>query len=221
MPIDAPGVPPAATACLSEDFRNGGTLIAQTTVDATGLADVCEGLAIDASNVYFSDTTGLYKVAKSGGAVTTLATLPSQTTSFVLAGASIYLGTWGLGQVWKIPSSGGTVDTIANGQFEILGLAADPSYVYWSGGGFLERFPISGGTLTPIATSRGRGVAVDSGGVYFCDAQQLKRLDKSDGHFDIVTSDPCGDAIALDDTFVYFRSCPNGNCGTLRKVVKP
>jgi hypothetical protein len=221
VPIDASGVPSTQPVCQADNLRNAGTLIAQTTLDAAGQGDACGGLSIDASNVYFSDSYGLYKVPKTGGAVTTLTTLPSPTTAFLNVGTSLYVGSWDFGQVWKISSSGGTLDPIATGQLGLFAFAADPSYLYWSAAGVLTRYPLSGGTPTPIATSSGRGVAVDSGGVYFCDAQQLKRFDKSDGHLDVVTSDPCGNTIALDDAFVYFRYCPNGNCGSLRKVVKP
>jgi hypothetical protein len=206
--------------CSTEGIFDPGIELARTT-NAVDSYDPCIALTIDDSNVYFSDSLGVYKVSKSGGPTTTVVTMGSvYAASLATAGADLYVGMWDRGSIWKLPKAGGTPETVATAQYGLRSLAVDSLHLYWAGGGLLSRLLLSGGATSPVAKSDESSVALDEDSAYFCDRYELKKVPKGGGTVTTLTRDPCGGAIAVDDTYVYFQYCPTGNCNGLNKVVK-
>ena len=133
------------------------------------------GLAVDATNVYWATDSAVMKAPIGGGGTT--ATLVSGNGSPLAVDANnLYYGFDGLGgsntygPVLQLPLAGGTPTTLATGLYEVDGIAVDAANVYWSdNNGSVLRVPIGGGAVTTLAAKQSFGgdVAVDATHVYW------------------------------------------------------
>jgi sugar lactone lactonase YvrE len=125
-------------------------------------------LALSADTVYFtrnSSTGGVYKVAKTGGAVTTLASAQAYPCDIAVDGTHVYWTNYGIqgsvqGAVMKTPIEGGTApEVLVPDQLWANSLALRGSELYWGPDdmvGPLSRISVGGGPVTVIAPDQDR-----------------------------------------------------------------
>jgi hypothetical protein len=137
-------------------------------------------LAVDGTNVYWSDASGIMSVPESGGDYGLLA--PSAGAQGVAVDdTSVYWTNAALGTVSRIAKTGGAVQTIADQQDTPVEIIVDGDFVYWTntpdlGLGSVMRAPKTGGAAVELASGGGtmasahRGpwaLAVDDVAVYW------------------------------------------------------
>lgn len=125
-----------------------------------------EGLVTDGQKFY---TTTYGGSVWDLGSAQPLAAAGSKAHSLAYSGGYVYWTDGADGTVSKVSTSGGTVATIATGQWGVGAVAVDDVSVYWVVPGSLVSSPISGGgPISTVATGVGiAGVAVDHEAVYW------------------------------------------------------
>jgi hypothetical protein len=160
---------------ISKISLNGGTV----TSLVSGLAQGVDNpifLAVDNTNVYFSDTPGIMKIPINSSGGTATAFGPSQSWSYAIAtdGSNVYWTT--ANTVSKMSTSGGPSTPIASGQMYPYSIAVDVSNVYWvnygstsASDGTVMMAPIGGGSAIPLASGQAQpnSIAVDATYVYW------------------------------------------------------
>ncbi|HWO19945.1 MAG TPA: hypothetical protein VNO30_14260 [Kofleriaceae bacterium] len=188
-------------------------------------------LALDDTYVYWTnlDASTVKRVAKTGGAVQTLAAGQSGASGIGVDSTHVYWTQVFGDRVLRMPVGGGTIETIATAQDGATALALDGTHVYWANlvAGTIMRWPKAGGTPTPIATGQPLGNAIQPA-MIAVDATHVYWTNRGDGTIVKVPlaggtvvplasgqSDPAG--IALDGTHVYWT---NSNNRTIARVAK-
>lgn len=128
-------------------YYRSGTVVARVTRTApyavTTLATADGGdvgqqsLTVDDANVYWGTSGGaILKVAKSGGAASTVASVGQPIVVLLAGGGRLYAGTRTTDTEGAVFSAGsdGTVRLIANVGSNITSMSVDDTYVYWSAG---------------------------------------------------------------------------------------
>lgn len=167
------------------------------------------------------------------GPVRTLASGLDAPTQVVLDGDYLYwVNTSSAGSVMRVATTGGTPQVLATDQVFPVSLAVDASDVYWTTTGIdaatgqVMRVAKTGGT--PAAVVGGlnwpAGLAGDSDHLYWRDDRKgLQRIAKRGGTEPelLVASQTLSEAVAIDDTRVYFDEVSgSGGPGTIRAVAK-
>lgn len=179
-------------------------------------------LAIDATDLYWSDSGGglLLKMSKSGGPVTTLASVPTSggppvsLRGVALDATHVY---WGIqespGLIKRAARDGTMPVTVATDTTgTVIGatyqMAVDATNVYWVDGTGVMKAPIGGGTPVALANDTSAvDLAVDATGVYWVSSYgKVSRVSASGGSVETLaypqeTSATC---IAIDGTYVYW-----------------
>lgn len=167
----------AGTATIYRASKIGGDATAY--VQTTGVAPYFTG---DADSVYWIETaTTVKKMAKAGGAATTLTTLAESAYGLAVGDAAVFaVG----GHAWMIDkSAGGATDLGSLGKGSPgsrQGITLDASYVYACAGSTLFRAPIAGGQVAPMATFKTDcgDIAVDDIAVYWGGSGEVARVAK-------------------------------------------
>jgi hypothetical protein len=146
------------------------------------------GIAVDATNVYWTDQgtgtnfTGFLKsVPKAGGTVVTLASSLTVPVLATVGGGNVF---WSAGAdpggdaIFSIPSAGGTASTLVNDN-NVVDIVADNNNVYWvdqSNG--VQQAPVAGGTPKVLAPTQGSGsaIATDGTNVYWADGASFSSM---------------------------------------------
>jgi hypothetical protein len=141
------------------------------------------GLAVDASNVYYSDSTGMYVRPLGGGPAGPIGQSTLHNNRFAIDDMNLVLvevmGV-SLGDValFKLDGSGGTLLYSKL----VSALAIDPSGVYANAEGQLTRFWLEGQPPTTMSQildpSAPRAIALDATDVYFTDGASILRYSK-------------------------------------------
>jgi Collagen triple helix repeat (20 copies) len=117
------------------------------------------GIVPDASGVYVSASSGVYRLTATGGYVTQY----SINASYGVAtdGASVYWTEIGTGNVMAAPLAGSPV-VLAGGQSEPFGITVRGGQVFWTNvnGATVSTAPAAGGTPTTLATAQVNPVSV-------------------------------------------------------------
>ena len=105
-----------------------------------------QGIAIDATNLYWTDwTLGVLKEPLAGGTPTTIVSVEGSQDALVVDATSVYwTGGNGSGDISKAPLAGGTPTTLAPSQFGSYSIAVNATSVYWqeNGTGTVKRLGI-------------------------------------------------------------------------------
>ncbi|HZS35387.1 MAG TPA: hypothetical protein VFF06_01095, partial [Polyangia bacterium] len=131
-------------------------------------------LALDDANLYFTDVSGptraLERLAKSGGAITPLASGFQPTAATALAdGSALFFADFSndVTRLWRLPLPGTTATPLATIGFTRV-LRADGDHLYWSDGA-LETVPQSGGAPLALQPNVRGPFAIANGQAYWID----------------------------------------------------
>lgn len=224
--------------------RVGGsvtTLVSGYVFDGAGDIQQPSGLAVDSTGVYWTNIAGpmtngsVKKVGLNGGAVSTLVSGLGGIGRLVVDSQNAYWSDLGGGSLGSVALKGGPIVSIAVGQKEPIGIALDPTSVYWVnaaniGGGLngsVMKAPLGGvpDGGSPIVLASGQNVptsvAVDATTIVWANGSR-------GGKGGSVMSAPLGGGppailatggqpsfIALDCASVYWTDSSNG---TVMKV---
>lgn len=128
------------------------------------------GIATDGVDVYWSESGGIFKVPKGGGATSLVLSRPGVLALAVDATHLHWVETssaWGRVLV-SMPKGGGAMSIPVGGP-DMGGLAADGTHVYYVYSGSVMKMPMNGGNHITVATNRPNltAVAVDATNVYW------------------------------------------------------
>jgi Bacterial Ig domain/Divergent InlB B-repeat domain/Putative binding domain, N-terminal len=152
-------LPRSALILLSTD--GGQTFVSTFTVTqagtppppgtlATGLVQPTS-IAVDDNYVYWTESSQLKRILKSGGGETALATSVG-IGHMVLDGGYLYYTDSGT-KLQKLTKSGGSPTTLANGSSFYDAITVQDGTVFWGASGVIYSVPIGGGTSIGVATS--------------------------------------------------------------------
>jgi hypothetical protein len=137
------------------------------------------GLAVDATNVYYSDQTGMFVRALAGGAPTAIGQSTLHNNRFAVDSMNLALvevTSIGSGDValYKLDGSGRVqlLNTLASA------LALDASGLYANLNGELVHVSLDGKTTTTLSASAPRAIALDASNIYFTDGVSILKLAK-------------------------------------------
>lgn len=147
-----------------------------TTV-VSGLKNPFE-IALDATDVYFSDAGGIQTVPKGGGVPTPLSPVSAFVGAITLDATRVYWTDQGKGEVRSVPKAGGSFFVHDYGAVnQLSGVAVDANNIYWATGlgGAVYSAPLAGGAPVPLATGQQYtwAVAVDGTNVVWTQATPM------------------------------------------------
>ncbi|MCC6668315.1 MAG: hypothetical protein IT375_31515 [Polyangiaceae bacterium] len=203
----------------------------------TGLSSAL-GLALDATNAYFSDmsaTGAVNRAPKAPGSVQALASNVPWPLEIAITPAHAYWTTFANnGAVRRVPLAGGATEVVVPNVDNSFGIASDAANVYFTvlgtgaNKGQVQSVALAAtlpATPVVLAVSQGgpRGLAVDATHLFWTnsDTQSVMRIAKDGSDLQkptlIATGgiEPLG--IAVDDLAVYWA---DEKAGTLRRVAK-
>jgi sugar lactone lactonase YvrE len=167
---------------------------------------------VDATHVYWTNVGSVARVAKTGGAVETLATVGVNNEGCALDSTHIYFADGAGHAIYQLPKSGGTAVLRAASQSFPQTVALDATHVYWAseGDGAIRRVPKSGGAVENLATGQANAYAIALHGselFWTRTTGQISKLSTASccSVTQLVTSGPAGAlSIAVDSTHVYW-----------------
>lgn len=187
----------------------------------------CQGVAVDASHVYWAEpgrrSIGRASLDGSGVEYDFLGGLENP-CGIAVDGTSIYWAEEGGGTIAKADLDGGGIDRdFVDGIVNPCGVAVGSGYLYWTAEHYLARMPLSGGIPERIyegdSTFYLCGVAVDSNHVYWSGfGESIGRADldgsRPEPSFITGIERPCG--IALEGSRIYWtrNDLPGAVLGT-------
>jgi hypothetical protein len=205
----------------------GGVCNASLSRVLVSTADFNE-LALDATTVFYADKGGgtIGRVAKTGGATTTLASGETSVAGLAVDADHVYWST-AAGSIKRVPKAGGVVQVVSTGK-QPGPVAVDGASVFWSavsagplGEDQVQSAPVTGGTAAVVydetnnsATPPVQDLLLDGPYVYFLTpsdfAGYVKRaLKDGSGTPDLLMTGPspnlsgAGSTLAVDQDYVY------------------
>lgn len=171
-----PQATPAGTGLVLKISLAGGDPVVLASGQGTP-----QGIAADATHVYWSTEDTVKSMPLGGGPVTVIASGQPRAGGIALDATSVYWGNRFDGRVMKAPLGGGAATTLfapgASGVVGVLNVTVDAESVYWSatgeqlGSGSVMKAPLDGGAATTLVSglSSWGALAVDEGHVYWTD----------------------------------------------------
>jgi hypothetical protein len=137
------------------------------------------GLAVDASNVYYSDLSGMYVRPLAGGAAAPIGISTLHNNRFAVDDQHLVLdeiATIGMGDVALLNLDGSNrvvIDTSL-----ATALAIDHDNIYANSSGKLTRFSLDGKTKETLDERGPRAIALDATDIYYTDGSSILRFAK-------------------------------------------
>jgi hypothetical protein len=137
------------------------------------------GLAVDASNVYYSDFDAMWVRPLAGGAGNMIGVSTLHNNRFAIDDTNLVLDeVTGIGQgdvaLFKLDGSGRLLLSMSMAS----ALAIDSTGVYANSNGKLTRFSLDGKTTSVLDDGGPRAIALDAQSIYFTNGAQILRLAK-------------------------------------------
>jgi hypothetical protein len=172
-------------------------------------------IAVDASNVYWTDGLGVSQVPIAGGNPVALAGSPANPGGIGVDASYVYWTDSVSAAVHKVPIGGGTDTVLASGTSGLPdNLALDDTSVYWTETklGGLSKVLKSGGMITTLASGGSEefvGIAVDASNAYFAGSLGVAKIPKNGGTATFLSGQNAvvsGNNVAIDTTSIYWVS---------------
>jgi hypothetical protein len=168
-------------------------------------------ITTDTASVYWADQ-GLNEVRKAplgGGAVTTLISTGTVGTPVAVDPSHVYWWDSGSNSIMQADLDGSNSAVVASGQSNVMWIAAEGGFVFWTTQTQVMARDLSGGAATPLATGQDHpgSVEVDATHVYFKQgstwgSETVRRVLRTGGTVEEIATGGAF-AIALDATHVY------------------
>ncbi len=188
------------------------------------IAPAGAGIAVNATDVYWTGDTTVMRMPIGGGAPVTIASGLTEPAFLAIDANRAYVMDGTDGTVKTVPLTGGapvTLTTAAPDSFSALDFAVGAAGVYWSSMTGLAQLPLGGGSTTPItAVGEPWGIATDATDVYWTNygTGDIEKMPSGGGPMVTLASGQFNpSAIAVDATRVYWI---NTGDGTIRMTAK-
>jgi hypothetical protein len=206
-----PSSPSFCEICYMLGCEDACATVCGTATIVASESDKPGRIVVDATTVYWADTSSIKSVPKAGGASNTLASAQGA-TSLALDASFVYWAT--NNGVFATAKTGGTAVMLAAAQGE-PSIAVDDQYLYWGeGSGAMARImrvTKGGGVPTELANGGAVALAVDSAYVYFADANFISKVPVGGGSVtQLAPAMMSNGFIALDSSYVYWTEYSNG-----------
>jgi hypothetical protein len=206
------------------------TLITGSSVDTLYSGTAIEGIAVDATYVYWSTYTEgtIMRMPLRGGTAETLVTTTMRPMGVAVDSTRLYFTTFD-GNVMVMPIGGGTPKTLIAGPPGgfATGIAVNPTTVFWGTFTQLLEAPISGsGSQTVLDDQQHNvfGMAVDASDVYFTNQYggTLSKISLPSGIAVTLVSgySTYAGGVAIDDVSVYWTATQSDNQGSIMRLAK-
>lgn len=188
---------------------------------AAGLVSPCS-LAIDAANVYWSESGAIKKTGKNGGSLTTLASGLNAPFDIAVDSTGVYWAEFYGGAIRKVGHNGGAVTTLATTLANVSAIALTDTSAVWpdpairmvgkNGGATIE-------VVSALLTQGGYKVAVDTDTVYWTEygiGGKVRKAAFGSGTLTtLVSQEDYAGPIAVDSADVFWLGG-----GALKKIGK-
>lgn len=188
-----------------------------------------QGIAVDATTVYWAADNGtIVSVPIAGGVETVLATGQSTPYGIAVDSNYVYWVTYNGDTVMRVPIGGGTPVQMAGSQDHPIGLALDNGVLYWNAGQYVVRMAAGGGAVTALAQGvQPVSLVTDANYVYWTDddAFTVSKVDKTGTSLLTLAAGQTlvPWAIAVDAFYVYWTTLgtsPSYTDGMVLRVAK-
>ena len=180
------------------------------------------GLAVDSTSVYGIARTGtcngitsgtLKTASLSGGSASTISSSlgagfpPQPWRCLTVDATNVYYTNYDIQDVYRVATSGGAAVMLASTQSAPQGIAVQGANVYWGaapGAGVMQE-PVTGGTITPLASAGGGGfIAADASFVYYTNAGALMKTSTAGSTPVTLVASGAAGPLAIDASNVYY-----------------
>jgi len=164
-------------------------------------------LAIDGSNIYWTEHLALKKIGKAGGAITTLASGVNTAYEIAVDSTSVYWAEYYGNMVNKVDVNSGVITTLASSVGNVGAIAISDTNVYWPYLGIMTVGKNGGVPTTIVPGAHPVDVAFSNNSIYWLDNIGMA-INKCGVSGDLVTTlvpnDDFARAIIVDSSGVYW-----------------
>jgi hypothetical protein len=184
------------------------------------LAGAPVGLALDATNLYFTDINGLRVVQAplDGSSPQDIATTGNYPWAIAVDGTNVYWTDPVENTISTTPIGGTSVTILARNQRNPTSIAVDAGALYWTNfdAGELMTLSVTGGTPSPVAFGEeAHSLVLNATHLYFATRSAVLRVSRATSEVDTLVSGAAPRGIAIGGAYLYYS-----NLSELYKVAK-